>query len=79
MLNKGEELFEFESEFFKVTKKWFEMDKVGSQGLDMTIELDNLLKRYSGINKLYDEYVKTRIEWFITMIVRKERFEDGEL
>lgn len=81
MLGAGEELFMFEKEFFMLTKKYFEMEKVGERALEMTTEIDELNKKYvnSMKNKLYIEYVNTRIDWFLVMITRKERWEDSDL
>lgn len=76
MLNKGEEMFIFEGEFFKLAKKYFEMDKVGDKSGEMLREFDELHRRYLGINKLYDEYVKSRLEWFLVMVTKKERYEE---
>lgn len=79
MLNAGEELFLFEGEFFKLFRKYFEMDKYSRNTETMLGDIDVIHRKYKGINKLYDEYILTRFEWFLKMMTIKERYEDGEL
>lgn len=75
MLNNGEELFMFEREFFPLAKKWLEMDEIGKDGMTMVMEFDALERKYMGINKLYDEYVHSRIMWFGQMVVIKRKLK----
>lgn len=70
-------MFIFESEFFKLSKKYLEKNRqdIIDTLPEMMLELDNLMKKYMGINALYDKYVTSRGEWLYKILHEKEIYE----